>query len=520
MKLAGYWVTVRMKTTVLSLIILILSSAVRADEGLQSKGNVSRVEFRSKYEKPSNTYVVNYEVDQDHPLSSKKKFKKRPLNKIPTHAQLIRDPRADLPSAFSICSSVMTTHGIVSANVAWQMFFNLLGKDGTVWLRSLLSVAKTATSFLHVHWAEVKLPLVFPNQWVRSCMAINAETGFLQWVVDGVLVENATVDQLKDIENKPTDLSGRIVLGAWYDNHTGMWTSWLSNRVTNLNVFSTVLSVEEMQKMTEDENCGSEGDYLAWRDMQWSLKDRYGIARIESMVDAAEVCKSHPPISYYGTGVSWESCMRFCQKLESRSPSLVNLEEVETLRRDLKGLGVTNEVWLALHGAQEKWIDFYDEKLANFSIPRQSNTDNCAGLKPFVGPPGVRSLSCENAVKRCVCDRTPSHYIKLRGLCANSDIQDIWYQPSDGTFVGLSTLISFDNNVEVDRWTWQMRVTDSNVTGFSLAPAESYTLGRHNWTIKGDKGCNRDGGEYKGIKIKKLKYLPLYTNSKVSTPQT
>ena len=96
----------------------------------------------------------------------------------------------------------MTTHGIVSANVAWQMFFNLLGKDGTVWLKSLFSVAETTTSFLHVHWAEVKLPLVFPNQWVRSCMAIDAEKGFLQWVVDGVLVENATVDQLKDIENK------------------------------------------------------------------------------------------------------------------------------------------------------------------------------------------------------------------------------------------------------------------------------------------------------------------------------
>ena len=82
MKLAGYWViTVRMKTTVLSLIILILSSAVRADEGLQSKGNVSRVEFRSKYTKPSNTYVVNYEVDQDRSLSSEKKYKKRPKKK-------------------------------------------------------------------------------------------------------------------------------------------------------------------------------------------------------------------------------------------------------------------------------------------------------------------------------------------------------------------------------------------------------------------------------------------------------
>ena len=121
------------------------------------------------------------------------------------------------------------------------------------------------------------------------------------------LCQTSPIPRSPDGDNKPTDLSGRIVLGAWYDNHTGMWTSWLSNRVTNLNVFSTVLSIEEMQKMTKDENCGSEGDYLAWRDMQWSLKDKYGIARIESMVDAAEVCKSHPPINYYGAGVSLEA---------------------------------------------------------------------------------------------------------------------------------------------------------------------------------------------------------------------
>ena len=35
-----------------------------------------------------------------------------------------------------------------------------------------------------------------------------------------------------------------------------------------------------------------------------------------------------------------------------------------------------------------------------------------------------------------------------------------------------------------------LEVTDSNGTGVSKASHASFTLGKHNWTIKGDKGCN------------------------------
>ena len=50
-------------------------------------------------------------------------------------------------------------------------------------------------------------------QWVRSCMAINTESGLLQWVVDGALVENNIVDQIKDTMNRPTNLVGNLILG-------------------------------------------------------------------------------------------------------------------------------------------------------------------------------------------------------------------------------------------------------------------------------------------------------------------
>ena len=124
------------------------------------------------------------------------------MEEVHTYAELKRDPRADLPSSFTICSNVMTTYG------SEQTFFTLLGKDGNKWLTPFLMVADR-TSFSYVKWAGVKLPPVFAHQWVRSCIAVNTESGLLQWVVDGALVENATVAQVKD--SKKTSLLTSLV---------------------------------------------------------------------------------------------------------------------------------------------------------------------------------------------------------------------------------------------------------------------------------------------------------------------
>ena len=186
------------------------------------------------------------------------------MEEVHTYAELKRDPRADLPSSFTICSNVMTTYG------SEQTFFTLLGKDGNKWLTPFLMVADR-TSFSYVKWAGVKLPPVFAHQWVRSCIAVNTESGLLQWVVDGALVENATVAQVKDSKNKPSDLTGKIVLGTWQWNGSKKWET-TSNRVTNLNVYSTALTAGEMQQHTIGGSCIPEGDCLAWNKMQWNLK--------------------------------------------------------------------------------------------------------------------------------------------------------------------------------------------------------------------------------------------------------
>ena len=63
-----------------------------------------------------------------------------------------------------------------------------------------------------------------------------------------------------------------------------------------------------------------------------------------------------------------------------------------------------------------------------------------------------------------------------------------------GTLIlgGLKTSIIFDAR----RGKWTLEDKESNLSAISMAPFESYTLGRHNWTIRGDKGCSEEGEEY------------------------
>ena len=257
-------------------------------------------------------YVVNHEFCS----ACLSEEEKETLEEVHTFAQLKTDPCANLPLSFMICSSVMTTSGFL------QIFFNMVGKDGNKWFVPFLTVLDK-TSFNYWSWANVTLPPVFAHQWTRSCMSVHSESGLLQWVVDGILVKNSTVPLLKDVINKPTDLSGKIVLGVWQEQSNKRWSTWTGNQVANLNLFSTTLAIEKMKQFTMGGGCAPECDYLAWREMQWNLK---GQARIET-VDEKEPCMGDPSLSFYpAQRSSREACIHLCQKLGRRSPAFVTLQ--------------------------------------------------------------------------------------------------------------------------------------------------------------------------------------------------
>ena len=439
------------------------------------------------------TYTINYEFCLSC-LTEEEKEGRDTLEEVHAYALLEKDPTGNLPPSFTICSSSMTTYG------SYQIMFSLLGKDGNSWLGTFLKVADKTSSFYHGKWSEVKLPPVFAHQWVRSCLSFDSELGRFQWVVDGILVEN---DTIAGFENKPTNLTGMIVLGAWQDGASKKWKSWTSNQVTNLNIFSTALTVEKMQQNTKMGECSEKGDYLSWGEMQWNLKEP---ARIE-ITDEKDVCTKHPSINFYPADFpTMESCRHFCGYFGSRSPPLVNQQQWTGLQKDLEGLRRPKKIWLAIddRDAEGAWVDYYNGESVNFSLPWApgepdgGTSENCAVLLSSVGK--IKDYPCDKPFAHaCLCQRNPLPQLRLRGLCSNSHIKDTLFQPVNNmsdfeklTLLGLRTSVNFDHVEE----SWVLTDKESNVTGRTYAPYKSLTLGRHNWTIGGDKGCKREGGEF------------------------
>ena len=118
----------------------------------------------------------------------------------------------------------------------------------------------------------------------------------------------------------------KIILGA--RSYGGKWKS-VSNKVTNMNVMSSLMSVEEMENMTRRENCAIKGNYLAWENMEWIL---HGKARLEQ-VDINEPCEGAPLANFFPAPFpGWDSCMQHCEKLGRRAPFVITFEHWITLQ--------------------------------------------------------------------------------------------------------------------------------------------------------------------------------------------
>ena len=305
-------------------------------------------------------------------------------------------------------------------------------------------------------------------------------------------------EEVRNVKSQPRDLSGRLVLGA--RSIGGGWFA-SSHEVTNMNIFSSILSLDRMKNMTKAGSCKEEGDYLAWRDMNWVL---HGQARIGE-IEKEKPCHLEPYVDLYNTEFpSMSSCMHHCQNLGTRAPSVATSQLWLSLQQSLKAEVFDKNLnalmmWLPLEDAKldNHWRDFHTSSLIeNYTQPwAGDNPFRCAFL---LDENSWGNQFCEWPHYACMCKHEPQEYLEFRGLCPTSQV-DRFYKPINGLtdsmklgIQGLKqTLITYNEDEEV----WILNVPDTNVTGRSTAVHASFTLGKHNWTIEGDKGCNR-GEEY------------------------
>ena len=449
------------------------------------------------------TDVINH-AWCDTSVSAEEKMSKKSLEEVHTYAELKHDPRASLPDLFTICSTIMTPSCSIRA---YPTFFAILDNDRAQFLAPAYKpgVVVSLLKILYLQGsseqANGKIPPLFPNEWTRSCVAVNTTSGLIHWVVEGTLVLTTISEQVKKSNGRPKDLSRKLLLGG--RAFSGGWVA-TSSKVTNLNIFSSALSKEKMKSLTRGENCIAEGDYLAWKDMEWIL---HGKARIDT-VNQEETCKGEPLVNLYYTGFpNMDACMHHCQNLGTRFPPVTHLQDWAKLQSSLKmnlydkGLN-TLSMWLPITDRQieAEWRDFYTGRvIQNYTQPWAGSkpdggiAENCAYILDWNT---WGDEHCDYSYYACMCIHEPSSYLELKGLCHGSLI-DRFYKPvSDLTdsrelrLQGLKgTSMTYDNEKEL----WILDLRDSNLTGYSKATHATFTLGKHNWTIKGDKGCN--GGQ-------------------------
>ena len=438
----------------------------------------------------------------DSSLSEDEKMSSAKLEDVHTYAELKDDPCASLPDSFTICSSIMTTN---CPNYVWPAFFTVLDNDRAQFLAPI-SAHRSVVSLLKIFYLQGsseqvngKIPPLFPSQWTRSCMAINTTSGLINWVIEGTHVLTTTSEEVKDSKSPPRDLSRKLVLGGIA--YAGAWKA-SSSKVTNLNIFSSALSIENLRSMTRGGSCIEEGDYLAWGDMVWIL---HGQARMETM-DTEEPCRDELFVDIYHTKFpGMDSCMHHCQNLGTRVPSVTALQDWAKLQRSLKmqvynkGLN-TLELWLPIEDwrTEGQWKDFYTGRLLqNYTHPWAGTgpdggtRQNCVYLR---GGNTWGDTNCGSFNRACMCKHDHNSHLELKGICPGTSINRYYRLISDFTdsreikLQGLEgTSITYDNEEDI----WMLDLRDSDLFGIINASHASFTLGKHNWTIQGDKGCKR-----------------------------
>ena len=446
-------------------------------------------------------------------------------NKSYTHASLKKE---NFPSSFTICTAFMVE--------AWHAYTNALlfvlhNDDGKVWhwVQIVAQTTYTEFSFLFEDLpisSNQSKALFYPLQWTRVCLSKDSNTSLTRLVVDGELV----VEKEVKVNNQPDNLN--LVLGLWVNQeYTG--------QTTDLNIFSFAQPADQMKSQTRggEKECGLAGNFLSWEksleEEQWTLHSKARWIDLDSGLEGP--CKAEAKMNVFPMNEKHyhSDCMRHCEKLGGQSPSVNTKKEWENLFREIRAVSPDPsklpKSWLSategyrgnelgnldhwpegVEAEEGMWRDFYTgEQLENYTKPWVSSngdkgvedTYNCISFYPTMTETRTwEEWQCVAASRGCPCTYDPPPVIRLKGFCTGTAFEYKRYtvtqfaaDPSNILMVGgQSAQIKY--NYKLSQWVYSD--PRLNLTAWSRASQNSFALGKHNWTVAGDKYPCSEGKEY------------------------
>ena len=343
-----------------------------------------------------------------------------------------------------------------------------------------------------------------PWAWSHACISVDLIKGVVKMTVNQVKVANIILEYPKIRQSKPDTLRNRLQFGDY--KYPGWRVVQSEVPISNVHVYSRILSDKEMIDFTGPAVCSQEGDYLNWNNIELEL---HGNTTLET-VEKEKVCTSgsnQTELFLFTENFSWETCMDLCPMMQlHESIFFSSKKETEKLLKWATQIDSSiTRIWSSFTDEENEgnWKDHYTKKdieskdLFIQGEPNGGRTQNCLSIRKE----GFHDIYCNDpsVILACVCSFSKKPILKLRGLHPKSilDTKYTLYQGKGLAFYGLKqTKIIYDKVKEV----WEAKIIANPVIGIAN-PETGYSmiLGKHSWRIMNDsKSCN-DGNPYERV---------------------
>ena len=354
-----------------------------------------------------------------------------------------------------------------------------------------------------VNYALPLIPLQW--SWLHICLAISCTQNHIKAVVNGQKIVDA---QLSKPEGAfcPESLFEKVVLFKGFGS-PGVWHQ-VKGRVANLNIYSSLMRLEDMEKRTAGELCAKQdGDYLSWSNSSWELS---GSAKWTE-VEEEDLCRKDSRIQLFKTErlADINDCKRLCPKLHEQGKMTPFNQELKDRLINIKNVAPKSPksiaVWLPIIKENGLWVDIYTRNRVSElewsqGFPINDSSRNC--LMFVAGGQGHLNFPCQDYFSWfCTCHFHNHPFLRLRGLCKDSHM-DLTYQPQNNPTNGDLTYygnIESSAKFKTENNQWEIKTALHKVTALSDEQSGRFMLGKQMWAIEGDnKKCHK-GEAYTAI---------------------
>ena len=240
-----------------------------------------------------------------------------------------------------------------------------------------------------------KLPLRW--SWLHACLAVQWNAKQFTLVVNGQKMIEEVVAAPENLL-KPENLSGKLILGK-----AQLWPKlWVKNwgLYANLNIFSKVMSIEQITEIMSGENCGSSsGDYLSWGESEWSLLG--GVT--QSDVEEEDLCRGESKIHVFDQNVAkTRDCQRLCfnQHKRGRMASVESVDAFEQLvgkQNEIQAVKPEQTWWVGVSGSSPSPSSLS----SSLSSPSSSLSSSSSPSSSLSSPSSSSSSSSSSGGSEC-----------------------------------------------------------------------------------------------------------------------